>query len=470
MYSHSVESYTLLCCYYDVNNVPLYSLERMTTSPESSSTILQMIDLFTIPKTNGDCVVLLLFHPGLNILGRYFPPAKVNSLLLGDISRAGPASGHRDILMSGIEEPYAMEEMEAIEIMDLATFIEFAIQATHCLEMLHKNGVVHREVRANAFHLNHHSGLVRLVHFGNRAVSLEEYGVPSEYVLKADSFDEPQKLKVKEALSYFAPEQTGSIENIAEDHRTDLYSLGVMFWTLLVGKGTLPFEGGPVELLHAVVQKRPVPVHEMRRDIPQVLAMIIEKLLQKSPDARYQSAYGLKQDLLQCQRRLLAAVALSSDEPTELIPPFDIATDDRCLEFTIPGLLFGREKELDILRNIIRHTSTSYSRQIATSRGSVIISSSNSGGTSTVATGEDPSDSLSSKSEASGPMAMSPDSPNSKISVDHVQSSAASGTSGPSTVVSASTIPTSDGLRRVALAPSQSRVRTHAAIILGPPG
>ena len=87
----------------------------MVSSPESSSTTLRMIDFFTIPKTNGDCVVLLLYHPGLNILGRYFPPAKVNNLLFGDISRARPSSSHRDIFMSGVEEPYMMEEMEAIE-------------------------------------------------------------------------------------------------------------------------------------------------------------------------------------------------------------------------------------------------------------------------------------------------------------------------------------------------------------------
>ncbi|KAI8983351.1 histidine kinase [Trametes punicea] len=440
-------------------------LEKMASSPESSSTTLRMIDFFTIPKTNGDCVVLLLYHPGLNILGRYFPPAKVNNLLFGDISRARPSSSHHDIYMSGVEEPYMMEEMEAIEIMDLATFLEFAIQATHCLEMMHRHGLIHREVRANAFHLNHHSGLVRLVHFGNRAVSLEQFGVPSEFVLQADAFEEVQKLKVKEALCYFAPEQTGSMENLAEDHRTDLYSLGIMFWTLLVGRGTMPFEGGPLELLHAVVQKRPMPVHEVRRDIPQVLAMIIEKLLQKSPDARYQSAYGLKMDLLECQRRLLAAVALSSDEPAELIPYFDIATEDRCMEFTIPSPLFGREKELETIRNIIRHTSTSYSRQLGSSRGAFVVSSSGSPGTSTVGTAEDPSDSLSSKSEASVQMVLSPDSPGSKVSsIDTVQQGSSA------TTVTSGTVSTSDGLRRVALAPSHSRARTHAAIITGPPG
>lgn len=68
------------------------------------------------------------------------------------------------------------------------------------------------------------------------------------------------------------------METLIEDHRTDLYSVGVMFWTLLVGRGTMPFEGGPLELLHAIVQKRPMPVHEVRRDIPQVLALIIDKV------------------------------------------------------------------------------------------------------------------------------------------------------------------------------------------------
>ena len=138
------------------------------------------------------------------------------------------------------------------------------------------------------------------------------------------------------------------------------------------------------------------------------------------------------------------------------------------MEFTIPSPLFGRDKELETIRNIIRHTSTSYSRQISTSRGSFVMSSNGSGATSTVGTGEDPSDSMSSKSEASGQMAMSPDSPGSKVS--SIENNTGGAGSGTGTVASSSTIPTSDGLRRVALAPSQSRIRTHAAIILGPPG
>ncbi|GBE78499.1 histidine kinase [Sparassis crispa] len=443
-------------------------LERMSTTPESASTTLRMIDFFSIPRPNGDCVVLLLAHPGLNLLGRFFPPLKVNDLLLGDISRARPASSHRDIYMMGLEDAYDAEEMEAIEIMDLASFLEFAIQATHCLEMMHRSGLIHREVRANAFHLSAHSGLVRMVHFGNRAVSLEQFGVPSTFVLRADAFEEAKKLKVKEALCYLAPEQTGSMEALTEDHRTDLYSLGVMFWTLLVGRGTMPFEGGPLELLHAIVQKRPMPVHEVRRDVPQVLAAIIDKLLAKGPDMRYQSAYGLKQDLLQCQRLLLRAVTLVSDQAMELIPSFEIAAEDRYMEFTIPSPLFGREKELEIIRNVIRHTSTSYSRHIGASKGSIILGSSDSATGTTTGTGEDRSESMSSKSEVSGLGQISTGTSSDALSPK--LSSMRSSELNSSATLSTSPVSTSDGLRRVALSPSTSRPRTHAVVVVGPPG
>jgi hypothetical protein len=83
-----------------------------------------MIDFFKIPRENGDCVVLLLVHPGLNLLGRYLPPSKVNDLLLADISRVRSAS-HVDAYMLGTEDADVAEEMEAFDIMDLASFLEY---------------------------------------------------------------------------------------------------------------------------------------------------------------------------------------------------------------------------------------------------------------------------------------------------------------------------------------------------------
>lgn len=87
-----------------------------------------MIDFFNIPKESGDVVVLLLAHPGSNLLGRYLPPAKVNDLLLPDISRTRPTSAsHSDVYMMDIEEPDILVGIEGFDIMDLASFLEYVI-------------------------------------------------------------------------------------------------------------------------------------------------------------------------------------------------------------------------------------------------------------------------------------------------------------------------------------------------------
>ncbi|TFK76709.1 dual-domain HisK/Mak2 protein kinase [Pluteus cervinus] len=423
-------------------------------SSAGTTTALRMIDFFKIPRDSGDCVVLLMVHPGTNLLGRYLPSSKINDLLLAECSRSKPPMSV-DAHMMTVDEPDLLDDMEAFDIMDLASFLEFAIQATHCLEQLHKAGIIHREVRANAFHLNSHSGFVRLVHFGNRAISLESYGSPSSLVLRA--YEENEKRKVKEALCYLAPEQTGSIETMTQDHRTDLYSLGILFWTLLVGRGQMPFEGVPLELLHAIVQKRPMPVHEVRRDVPQVLALILERLLAKHPDFRYQSAYGLKSDLMECQRRLLANV-LATTGDQELISMFEIAKEDRFMEFTIPIALFGREKELETIRNVIRNVSTSFSRHFAASKGFIAVSSVGSQDSAMMST-DDLAESLSSRSDSS---VLNDDASSRAASTAHLYD--------PGTLSSSNSMLSANGLRRVALRPKSRVSRTQAVIIVGSPG
>jgi len=128
------------------------SLGRMATSSESINATLRLIEFFTIRRSQGDCVVLLLVHPGVNSLGRYYPSTKVNAILLGETSRVHTLSHGDMYAIGGLD----MEEVESCDMMDLATFLEcviprfrtaplskcestrFAIQATHCLEMLHR--------------------------------------------------------------------------------------------------------------------------------------------------------------------------------------------------------------------------------------------------------------------------------------------------------------------------------------------
>jgi hypothetical protein len=96
----------------------------MGSSTDGDNTTLHMIEFCNIAREYGDCVVLLLVHPGINILGRYLPPSKVNDLLLADVTRTEPAASHGDVSMIGNADLHPADQMEAFDIMDLATFLE----------------------------------------------------------------------------------------------------------------------------------------------------------------------------------------------------------------------------------------------------------------------------------------------------------------------------------------------------------
>ena len=79
----------------------------------------------------------------------------------------------------------------------------------------------------------------------------------------------------KDALCYVVPEQTGRVQ-FSADHRTDLYQLGVTFFTIL--SGAVPFTGSAVEIFHKIVTETPRKLHELRPDVPRVLSRIVAKV------------------------------------------------------------------------------------------------------------------------------------------------------------------------------------------------
>ncbi|KZP00739.1 histidine kinase [Calocera viscosa TUFC12733] len=334
-------------------------LKLLSQDQEAVGKLLRVLDYFNIPKANGDMTVLLLSHPGENILAQYFPSSKLNAALF-------PA---RRVEQNDEE---VWDEQAHTVSMELVTFLEFAVQATQCLEAVHSKGLIHREVRINAFHYSN-AGRVRLVHFGNRSSSLESLGGPSGLVLQSDDRDWN---RVKEAMSYMPPEQINNSATIVdrEDHRTDLYALGVVLWILLSGQGILPFEGGVREFVSIVRQQRPLRIHEVRRDVPKVISDIIDKLLSKDPEDRYSSAIGLKHDFLQCQKWLNIASTTTQNLSAELIPNFELGRQDKYLEFTMPHALFGREKEVEVIHAVIHAAASGGGSYFSGSRHSLALS------------------------------------------------------------------------------------------------
>ncbi|MDY7005537.1 MAG: AAA family ATPase [Cyanobacteriota bacterium] len=210
--------------------------------------------------------------------------------------------------------------------LNLENFLTIAIKTTESLAAIHTANIIHKDINPSNIVYNPQTEQLKIIDFGISTRLSQEFltVVP------------PNQLEG--TLAYIAPEQTGRM-NRGIDYRSDFYSLGVTFYELLTNK--LPFETtDPMELVHCHIAQQPLPVHELIPDIPTAISNIINKLLAKTPEERYQSALGIKADLQTCIEQLKTLGEISD---------FPIATQDICEKFQIPQKLYGREQEVEQL-------------------------------------------------------------------------------------------------------------------------
>ncbi|HEY9611928.1 ATP-binding protein, partial [Allocoleopsis sp.] len=208
----------------------------------------------------------------------------------------------------------------------LQEFLLLAIKVTEILDEIHGSNIIHKDINPSNIVLNPTTGQLKLIDFGiSTILSRENHTIKNPNILEG-------------TLAYISPEQTGRMNRLL-DYRTDFYSLGASFYELLTHQ--LPFDAtDAMELVHCHIAKQPTPPHQVNPEIPTAISEIVMKLLAKTAEERYQSAWGIKADLEAC---------LSQLQNNNKILDFPLARHDISGKFQIPQKLYGREAEVEIL-------------------------------------------------------------------------------------------------------------------------
>ena len=186
---------------------------------------------------------------------------------------------HEFIAIEFIEGKTLNQLLESKQFQLVESF-SIALQLLDGLEAAHRKGVIHRDLKASNIMLEA-DGRVKIMDFGLAKLT------------QGSMLTQPGS--TVGTAAYMSPEQARGEET---DHRTDIYSLGVVLYQLLTGK--LPFDNPHyLAVLYAVVNVDPRPLRELDPAIPAELENIVLKAMAKDPDRRFQSCAVMARSLLE---------------------------------------------------------------------------------------------------------------------------------------------------------------------------
>lgn len=214
---------------------------------------------------------------------------------------------------------------------DIHSVLSLGVEIACIIGNLHSSGFIHGNIGPQTLWLNPVSRQLKLTGLG--FAGRVDGGSPS--LSEADRALECQ-------WPYVSPEHTGRMGRIA-DYRSDFYSLGSLLYWMLTRETPLK-AADPMEWMHAHMAKEPASLSALRAEIPEFVSGVVIKLLAKSPEDRYQSAYGISEDLKECLRRI-------NSDP--LRPEFIIGNKDVSSSLPPPGKIYGREEEMALLSGIL---------------------------------------------------------------------------------------------------------------------
>jgi serine/threonine-protein kinase len=193
----------------------------------------------------------------------------------------------------------------------VAQAVSIAAQVAEGLTYAHQRGVVHRDIKP-----------ANIMVVANGPVKITDFGIAR----MRGSGDLTQTGTLLGSPKYMSPEQ---VIGKRADHRSDLFSLGVILYEMLCG--TAPFNGENVTaLMYQIVNFVPPAPSSINPGVPQVLDYIVAKMLAKPLDQRYQEAVELARDLRECEREL--GVPAGSTQPPRTLPGLASAPQPRLVD------------------------------------------------------------------------------------------------------------------------------------------
>jgi serine/threonine protein kinase len=213
--------------------------------------------------------------------------------------------------------------------MDLRSTVAIAIQMAGALEYLHQRRIVHRDVKPGNIMVTR-SGIAKLGDFGFVKSSLES-------VLSTEG-------EVLGTPDYISPEAAKGEKNL--DFRSDLYSFGATLYHML--SGSPPFGGSVSDVMEQHIKSEPRPLASLVKGIPGRVIDIVDKLMRKKPEDRFQNFSELIAEL-----EAVRVAAKGENLPAGTATRTSIARDAKDGAAAVPAALRGGE-EFELRKTISR--------------------------------------------------------------------------------------------------------------------
>jgi len=237
----------------------------------------------------------------------------------------GEFESHIYIAMEYVEGQ-SLDQLVSKGPLSIDRAVEVTIAVADALSLAHRKGIVHRDIKPGNIMVASESNTQV-----GRQIKVMDFGIAKLKGVKKLTVAGTQM----GTLTYMSPEQARG-ETV--DYRSDIFSLGSVFYEILVGSP--PFIGEyEAAVLYSVVNEEPVPPSENRTGIPEDLERIVSKALAKDPGQRYQSMVELLTDMASYQYMpQTLAEKVGHDKKSIAVLPFDDISPGKQNEYLADGM------------------------------------------------------------------------------------------------------------------------------------